>query len=202
MRKTILLALVAVMLAAPGCASKKYVRKEQETTNQRIDAVEQSVEEVESRTKRNEEAIASTQEDLSQTKKTMGAEVAEAKRMARGKLLYQVVLNNDAIRFATNQAELTDTGVSLVRDLVTKLKSENKNVYVEIEGHTDNTGDTKYNYELGIQRAEAVRRFMAGEGIPLHKIGVISYGETMPVGDNSTVDGRAKNRRVVILVLE
>ena len=206
MRKTILLALVAVLLTAPGCASKKYVHKEQETTNRRIDAVEQSVEEVETRTKKNEEAIAATSEDLSKTKgdvQKVGSEAAEAHRLAKGKLLYQVVLNNDDVRFATDKAELTDQGMAVVRELTNKLKSENENVYVEIEGHTDNTGDSKYQItELGLLRAEAVRRFMAGEGIPLHKLGVISYGETMPVGDNSTPDGRSQNRRVVILVLE
>jgi peptidoglycan-associated lipoprotein len=205
MRKTILLALAAVALVGSGCASKKYVRKEQETTNRRIDSVEQSVEEVETRTKQNEEAIASTQEDLSKTKtdvKSVGAEAEEAHRLAKGKLLYQGVLNNYAIRFATDKAELTDTGIVVVKDLLTKLKNDNQNVYIEIQGHTDNTGDSKYNYELGLMRAEAVRRYMAGEGIPLHKLGVISYGETMPVADNGTPDGRSQNRRVVILVRE
>jgi outer membrane protein OmpA-like peptidoglycan-associated protein len=43
---------------------------------------------------------------------------------------------------------------------------------------------------------------MASEGVPLHKVGVISYGETLPIGDNATPDGRSMNRRVVILVLE
>jgi len=202
MRTTMIVALTAAALLEMGCASKKYVRKVTEVTNKRIDAVEASVEAAETRIGQNEQAIAATQEDLSQTKTTLGTEVTEAKRMARGKLLYQVVLNNNAIRFGTDKAELTEEGVSLVRDLLAKLKADNKNVYIEIEGHTDNTGDTKHNYDLGIERAEAVRRFMAAEGIPLHRIGVISYGETMPIGDNATADGKAMNRRVVILVLE
>ena len=202
MRRSMIIALTAAALLETGCASKKYVHKEQEVTNKRIDAVEASVEAAETRIGQNEQAIAATQEDLSQTKTQLGTEVSEAKRMARGKLLYQVVLNNNNIRFGTDKAELTESGVSVVRDLLAKLKADNKNVYIEIEGHTDNTGDTKHNYNLGIERAEAVRRFMASEGIPLHRIGVISYGETMPIGDNNTADGRAMNRRVVILVLE
>ena len=198
MRRATLVALLGLALLETGCASKKYVRRETEATNRRVDAVEQSVEEVESRVDQNEQAIAATQEDLSATKQ----DVQEAKRMARGKLLYQVVLNNNAIRFATDKYELTDEGMSTVRDLIQKLKSENKSVYVEIEGHTDSTGDIKYNQELGQMRAEAVQRFMAGEGVPLHRIGVISYGESMPIGDNATAEGRSMNRRVVILVLE
>jgi peptidoglycan-associated lipoprotein len=205
MSRASLLGLLAVMLLSMGCASKKYVRHETETTNRRIDAVEASVEEAETRIRGTEVAIAQTQEDLTRTKQDVSVatnEALEAKRLARGKLLYQVVLNNNAVRFATDKAELTADGVVLVRQLVERLKAENRNVYIEIEGHTDNTGDDKYNYELGLLRAEAVRRYMASEGVPLHKLGVISYGETMPIGDNRTAEGRSQNRRVVILVLE
>ena len=76
-------------------------------------------------------------------------------------------------------------------------------MYIEIEGHTDNVGSEKYNHDLGLKRAEAVRNYLRKEGgIPLHAINVISYGESKPEADNSTRDGRAANRRVVINVLE
>jgi outer membrane protein OmpA-like peptidoglycan-associated protein len=75
-------------------------------------------------------------------------------------------------------------------------------VWVEIEGHTDNVGDTKYNESLGLQRAEAVKRYLYEKHqVPLHKINVISYGEEKPVSPNNTKDGRAQNRRVVVRVL-
>ncbi len=56
---------------------------------------------------------------------------------------------------------------------------------------------------LGEKRAEAVRNYLnMKDGIPLHAMNIISYGETQPVADNSTRDGRAQNRRVVVKVLE
>ena len=88
-------------------------------------------------------------------------------------------------------------------DLSAKIKDYGKAVYVEIEGHTDNTGSDDYNQTLGLRRAGAVRDYLnqAG-GIPLHAMNTISLGESNPVADNSTSDGRAQNRRVVVRVLE
>ncbi|HYE87289.1 MAG TPA: OmpA family protein, partial [Vicinamibacterales bacterium] len=86
--------------------------------------------------------------------------------------------------------------------MVNQLKADKKAVWVEIEGHTDNTGDKAYNEKLGQARAEAVKRYLYEKHqIPLHKINVISYGEEKPVAPNNTRAGRAQNRRVVIKVL-
>jgi outer membrane protein OmpA-like peptidoglycan-associated protein len=81
------------------------------------------------------------------------------------------------------------------------LKAENQNVYLEIQGHTDSVGPEEYNFRLGLERAETVRRYLSESGIPLHRISVISYGEERPVATNKTKDGRSQNRRVVIQVL-
>jgi len=63
-------------------------------------------------------------------------------------------------------------------------------------------GDEKYNEALGLQRAEAVKRYLYEQHqIPLHKMSTISYGERKPAAENRTRDGRAQNRRVVIKVL-
>ena len=81
-------------------------------------------------------------------------------------------------------------------------RSDPKNVYIEIEGHTDNVGSENGNFELGLMRAEAVKRYLYMQHqVPLHKINIISYGEQKPVAPNNTRDGRAQNRRVVIRVL-
>ena len=77
-----------------------------------------------------------------------------------------------------------------------------KGAYFEIEGHTDNVGDKTINEKLGMERAEAVKRYLYEQHqIPLHRINVISYGEDKPVAPNNTKDGRAQNRRIVIKVL-
>ena len=66
----------------------------------------------------------------------------------------------------------------------------------------DSTGPAAYNEQLGLLRAEAVKRYLyeKHQG-PLHKMNAISFGEEKPVGENNTRDGRSENRRVVIKVL-
>jgi outer membrane protein OmpA-like peptidoglycan-associated protein len=86
--------------------------------------------------------------------------------------------------------------------MVNSLKTDTKAVWIEIEGHTDNVGEAKYNERLGLDRAEAVKRYLYEQHqVPLHKINTISYGEDKPAAPNNTRDGRAQNRRVVIKVL-
>jgi outer membrane protein OmpA-like peptidoglycan-associated protein len=86
-------------------------------------------------------------------------------------------------------------------DFASKLKSDNRNVYIEIQGHTDSTGTKDYNETLGEERAEAVRLFLNEQGVALNRMNSISYGETAPVADNKTKAGRAQNRRVNIVVM-
>ena len=85
--------------------------------------------------------------------------------------------------------------------LVDKLKADNKNVYVEVQGHTDATGPTDYNYRLGEERADAVRRYLNQQGVALNRIGSVSYGKDLPTAPNNTRAGRAQNRRVVVIVM-
>jgi outer membrane protein OmpA-like peptidoglycan-associated protein len=82
-----------------------------------------------------------------------------------------------------------------------KLKTDNKNVYLEIQGHTDASGPPAVNRRLGEERAEAVRRFLNQQGVALNRMATISYGEDAPVAPNDTRAGRAQNRRVVVVVL-
>ena len=68
--------------------------------------------------------------------------------------------------------------------------------------HTDSTGDPNVNEQLGLERAEAVKRYLhESHEIPLHRMNVISYGEDKPIAPNDTQTGRAQNRRVVVRVL-
>jgi len=86
--------------------------------------------------------------------------------------------------------------------VVSQLKQDPKNVWIEIEGHTDNVGDKVVNEKIGLERAQAVERYLYEQyQIPLHKMNVISYGEEKPVAPNKTKEGRAQNRRVVIKIL-
>jgi outer membrane protein OmpA-like peptidoglycan-associated protein len=126
-----------------------------------------------------------------------------AEKLARGKVVWEVTLNNDEVKFGLNQAKISDSAQAALDDIAQRVKSSDHAVYVEIQGHTDNTGSAEYNMNLGQKRADAVRRYLGDEaGIPLHLITAISYGEDSPVADNKNKDGRAQNRRVVIRILE
>lgn len=126
-----------------------------------------------------------------------------AEKLAKGKVIYKVVLSNDAGRFAFDKYELSAELKSILDDLANMIKSQNKQVFIEIQGHTDNVGSEAHNMELGLKRAQAVRRYFNEINmLPLHMIHAISYGESSPLADNSTKEGRAQNRRVIIMVLE
>ncbi len=128
------------------------------------------------------------------------AEAAES--AARGKVIWQVTLSNSDVRFGVDKTELATSGSAALDSLVAKLKSMDKLVYLEIQGHTDAAGSEAYNKVLGYKRAEAVRDYLHAQGIPLSLMSVVSYGESKPVANNSTKEGRATNRRVEVLVLE
>jgi outer membrane protein OmpA-like peptidoglycan-associated protein len=118
------------------------------------------------------------------------------------KLIFETVLSEDRGEFKLGKADLPADATGALDTMVGQLKADKKNVWVEIEGHTDATGDKKMNEQLGLNRAEAVKRYLYEKHqIPLHKINVISYGEEKPVAPNNTRAGRAQNRRVVIKVL-
>jgi peptidoglycan-associated lipoprotein len=113
-----------------------------------------------------------------------------------------VVLSEDQGNFKFGKADLPDEVKAKIDEMVTNLKADPKNVFIEIEGHTDNVGNPQTNEKIGLERAQAVERYLYEQfQIPLHKMNVISYGESKPVGPNKTRTDRAKNRRVVIRVL-
>jgi len=87
-------------------------------------------------------------------------------------------------------------------EMIQQIKADPKGAYFEIAGYTDSIGSKEFNEKLGLERAEAVKKYLYEQHqIPLFKMNVISYGEENPVAENNTKAGRAQNRRVVIRVL-
>jgi len=125
-----------------------------------------------------------------------------ANKLAEGKFVYSTVLSGESISFSADKAVLSKDAQAYLADFAQKLKSDNQNVYVEIQGHTDSTGPDSGNVSLGLKRAEAVRLFFNQQGIALNRMSTISYGKNVTVESNKTVKGRAANRRVVIVVLK
>ncbi|BCS36018.1 hypothetical protein TBR22_A52550 [Luteitalea sp. TBR-22] len=127
---------------------------------------------------------------------------AEALDKAGRRLVYEVVLNEAKGGFKFGKTDLPDDAKAALDKVITDLQADPKGVFFEIEGHTDNVGSPRYNEQLGMKRAEAVKRYLyETHQVPLHKINVISYGEEKPVSDNKTKEGRAENRRIVVRML-
>ena len=220
MRKFVL-AIPVVALALGGttaCATKKFVRGEVTQVNDKVDTLSKSVEENQERTRVNEgritevdqKAAAADQKAVAADQKAGEARAAadavntraDAIEKAAKRMVYEVVLSEDKGNFKFGQSAMPDETKAELDQLVSKLKAEPNGGYIEIEGHTDNSGPKDLNHRLGLERAENVKRYLYEQHqVPLHKINVISYGEEKPIAPNNKKDGRAQNRRVVIRVL-
>ena len=133
---------------------------------------------------------------------TVNTRVDTVEEAAR-RLIFTVTINEDQGNFAFGQTALPDEAKGRLDEVITQLKNDPKsNIFIEIEGHTDNVGSAEFNHSLGLERAESVKRYLYEQHqIPLHKINVISYGEEKPVAPNNSREGRSQNRRVVVKVL-
>jgi outer membrane protein OmpA-like peptidoglycan-associated protein len=80
-----------------------------------------------------------------------------------------------------------------------RVMHENPNMRISVDGYTDSVGSDAYNEKLSKRRAEAAQRYLVGKGVDASRITVRGLGETNPVADNATADGRAENRRVEII---
>jgi outer membrane protein OmpA-like peptidoglycan-associated protein len=105
------------------------------------------------------------------------------------------------VKFPVDSAKLSPEAEERLTAFADKLKTDNRNVYLEIQGHTDSRGSASLNQRLGEERAEAVRLFMNQHGVPLNRMATISYGKEDPAASNKTRTGRAQNRRVVLIVM-
>lgn len=190
-----------------GCVTKRQFRENVESTDGRINSVEGAVEanerRVEDLRKETDTRIGTVDQKAAKAQETGEQALGKAEEAARGRLLWQVTLSDDKVKFEFNRATVRPEAMGVLDDLAAKVKSFGKAIYLEIEGHTDSRGSEEYNMMLGGKRADAVRNYLNQKGgIPLHAMNTISYGESQPVADNSSDDGRAQNRRVVVKVLE
>ena len=225
MFRKLFVALPIVVMAVGGsaaCATKKYVRTSVGEVNQKVDSQGRAIEETQERTRKNEGRISevdSKAQAAAQSAQQANDAAAAAHSAANAvgadangkfdaidkankRLVYEVVLSEDQGNFKFGKTVLPDEAKAKIDEMVAQMKQDPKNIYLEIEGHTDNIGDKATNEKIGLARADAVKRYLYEQyQIPLHKMNVISYGKDKPVAPNKTKAGRAQNRRVVIKVL-
>jgi peptidoglycan-associated lipoprotein len=194
-------ALLVGIVGLGGCATKRFVGEEvsksSAASERRISEVQTQVEAAQSRVREHDTHLA----ELDKNTREALERAEAAGKLAEGKFVYSLVLSDDAVKFPVNRHELSKDAQAKLTEFAERLKGENKNVYLEIQGHTDSSGPDMYNLELGEARAEAVRRFLSKQGIALNRMSTISYGEEDPVAKNTSRTGRAQNRRVVVVVL-
>ena len=228
MFKTFAIALPIVVMAigsSTACATKKFVRTSVGEVNEKVDSQGRAIEETQERTRKNAGRIsqvdakaqaaaqsaqaandaasaANTNATNAATIGTTANSKADAIDRASKRLVYEVVLSEEQGNFKFGKTTLPDEAKQKIDEMVAQMKQDPKNIYLEIEGHTDNVGDKKTNERIGLERADAVKRYLYEQyQIPLHKMNVISFGMDKPAAPNKTKEGRAQNRRVVVVVL-
>ena len=225
MFRKFLFAVPITIMAIGGstaCATKKFVRTSVGEVNDKVDSQGRAIEETQERTRKNEGRIgevdqkaqaaaqsAQAANDAAAAANTNATNVGneangkfDAIDKASKRLVYEVVLSEDQGNFKFGKTTLPDEAKAKLDEMVAQMKQDPKNIYLEIEGHTDNVGAKATNEKIGLARAEAVKKYLYEQyQIPLHKMNVISYGDEKPIAPNKTKAGRAQNRRVVIKVL-
>lgn len=227
MKKLVLVAALGAVMTT-GCATKEYVH---EYVQGQVGPVKEDVKNVDGRVDRTAAALknlttaqAATNAEMKSSLASQGdriskneADIAQlskaaqeamdrataAGKLAEGKLVYEVSMTDDTLKFKSDSTKLSDEAMAALDAFAAKLKGDNKNVFIEIQGHTDSRGEVALNERIGQARADAVRRYLNMKGgIPLHRMSAISYGESEPVASNMNREGRSQNRRVVLVVLQ
>jgi peptidoglycan-associated lipoprotein len=211
----IILILGVVWFGLSGCVTQSSLQKQvDEALDQRVGAVERQVEantqEIASLKSDHLQSLEQKQEEtmtLTSDARRLGEEALaraeEVGKVAEGKLLYEVTFTDEAVHFGFDKIALSEEAKAALDIFAEGIKAENKDIYIEIQGHTDSVGTSEYNMTLGQDRAAMVLRYLHTEhGIPLHRLSTFSYGESRPIADNNVLADRAKNRRVTLVVIE
>ncbi len=196
------LIIASSVLLLSGCATKEFVKEtvapvqtSVDGLGTRVQAHDDGIKALDGRLQGSEARIVALQQDAA----------ARAQAFANlpkpPTLLMSTVLTDDKIKFSSGRAQLTPQAGQELDQLVAKLKADNQPVFIEIQGHTDSTGNDAINQQLGLKRAEAVRLHLSRAGLPLARMATISYGESAPLADNNTREGRSANRRVQLIVM-
>ena len=184
-------------LSVSACATEDYVDQHIAAVNTRVDGVSARVDQLGGE-------VASLNTRV--TANASAAQAAQARAdaaytLAQGKFVMAEV-GRAEVNFDTNKSTLSDEAKATLTSLAEKLKSDNKNVYLEIRGHADPRGGKQANRQLGRERAGAVGRFLAEQGVPGNRMMLGSWGEDQPKSDKRTSEALAENRRVEVVVMQ
>jgi peptidoglycan-associated lipoprotein len=204
---------MATMFILSGCATKKYVG---EYVGEKVTPVADRVAQTETKVGQTEGQIAKLGDRVTANEgkisKVEGELVkvdakAEQALANFGKLKFErrlVIEMKEGANFEFNSTTLTDEAKRSIDAFIDNLKGDlagGQNAVILVAGHADNSGSEDINYELGKRRADAVSRYLLTQKkIEPLRVVTVSYGETSPIAGNDTREGRAKNRRVEIII--
>jgi len=130
--------------------------------------------------------------------KNVKREFQDAKQTDEGIL---VSLSSDLL-FSTNSSYLTESAKQELSKLSKVLLGDKSKAKIRVDGHTDATGTAEYNLWLSEKRSVSVQKFLIDSGVSESRITTKGLGQTKPIADNKTTDGRKKNRRVEVVILD
>lgn len=223
MNKVMLFTAVGVLSLsfATGCASKKYVRNETAPTINKVNELDEltakntnAIKDVDQRAQQgiqqvNDKAATADQKALQAGQAADQAQQSATTASNRVNSLANTVANLDnyhpvvetSVHFGFDKFNLTSKAKKALDELGNEIQNT-KSYIVVVDGNTDSTGPADYNYKLSERRADSVINYIATTyNVPAYKIFVIGLGKDKPVEANSTVAGRAKNRRVDVRLM-
>jgi outer membrane protein OmpA-like peptidoglycan-associated protein len=221
MKRTSLLAVLAIATLLAGCATKSYVRKETGPVVNKVNELDDltaktttDIKDVDARSQKGIQQATATANEADQ-KATAAGQAADraqgnANQAASGaNTLTNTVANLDnykpvtesAVHFAFNKYDLTAQSRQALDELAAQIPNV-KNYIVVVDGNTDSVGSAEYNYVLSQRRADAVIHYLATKhDVPARKFYVIGMGKDKPQAENDTAKGRAENRRVDVRLM-
>ena len=215
---TVKCAMIAVLsFGLVGCATSKMKQENESLKTQVRNLTDELAAAKEENSRLSQEKVG-VESELSQTRAEYAAKQKELEAMTK-KLAGQgfdvkmrggmmVVTMPQKILYASGKAELTSTGKDKLKQLAQTLNQELKGFPIEVQGHTDTdpivrTKDKyKSNWELSYDRAQTVVYYLVSVGVDSKRIHASAYGEYSPVASNANADGKARNRRVEIIVMQ
>jgi OOP family OmpA-OmpF porin len=109
---------------------------------------------------------------------------------------------HEKIQFDYDKAVNKDASFSLMNEIADVIKKNPQLKHIRIEGHASSEGNAQHNKQLSDDRAKSVMKYLVDHGIPAAELASVGYGSEKPIADNTTEDGREKNRRVEFMILE
>ncbi len=110
-----------------------------------------------------------------------------------------ILVNLPDVTFAVDSTTISPSFRAALDNVASSMNQYPQSL-IDVMGHTDSTGSDAYNLDLSKRRAEAVKDYLVMRGVSSARIATIGYGEQYPIADNTTVDGRSRNRRVEIRI--